>query len=405
MTKAAARDLGQSALAAFRADIPVGGSQPTQATNDILTVATLLRQATVAPASAPSRRMVREAARIAKPVVGKRRLQQGCSFDIPGNESPFDVFRMLGDRCAANGQVHLEHHILESVERLVPAGSLTAGRVRSRRLRLPWDLGELDLAQMQNAALFRGAQASPFDEVRLRVGLNLSAIAYTRGNLPASRRLARRVLRECGDRYPQIAAVAWTNLAVTAARGRQFDKALDCSWKAYGLAAGANRDVEEMILNNICQILLESGQPAAARAGFARLLSDSPGMRTAASLLGGFASASGALGDGESVTWAAGQVLRLAKLRSHPYELADSLLECSVAFAAVGQDARAGTMRRRSLRLAERHGFHDLIFKAQPTMIRSFPATSPLTGAGKEIAARVAEMEPDSMPPELVYAD
>ena len=405
MPEVSALDLGQSALSAFRAELPIGGRELTAADNDTLTVATLLRHATVARESVVSRRMIRRAARIAKQVLGKRRLRLGVSLDTPGYESPLDVFRMLGEWLTGNGKPLLEDHMLASLERLAVAGSLTAGRLRARRVIVAWNKGEFDVCEMQAEALFRGAQASPHEEVRLRGGAALVAIVLGRGNVPEGRRIARRVLREAGDRYPQIIAVTWENLGVVAARARNFDEALRSFWKAYNLTKGVYVLREQVLLGNICRALLDTGHPAAARAGFARLLSDGTAVRSAPIWLGGFAVASGELGDSAGVAWATAHVLRLAKRRSSPRELADGLLECSVALAAVGQDARAGTLRRRSLRLAERYGFGDLIIEAQPTTMRSLPSTSPLTGVAKEIAARVTEMEPETLPTELVYAD
>ena len=98
MTKAASLDPGQSALSAFRSDVPLGGRILTPADNEVLAVATLLRHATVAQPRA-SRRMVREAGRIAKKSLGKRRIAEGCHIDTPGTESPLDIFRLLGERC------------------------------------------------------------------------------------------------------------------------------------------------------------------------------------------------------------------------------------------------------------------------------------------------------------------
>jgi hypothetical protein len=405
MTKAAAPELGQSALSAFRADIPIGGRELTPPDNETLAVATLLRHATVAPNSPASRRMLRKATRIAKQVLGKRRLEQGCDLDTPGSESPLDVFRMLGERCNGHGQVHLEDHVLASVERLAVPGSLTAGRATLRRARVAWELGEMDLGEMQLKLLLRSVQGKLFDELKLRAWLTLCAIAQARGNMPAARRFALRVLRESGDRYPRIAAGARSSLGVVAAKTRDFDESLQYLWQAYGVMKGVSIDREQAFLNNISQILLDTGHAGAARAGFARLLADSPQTRTVSPLLGGYAVASAALGDPAGVAWATGEVLMLAKLRSHPREIADALLECSAAMAAVGQDARAGTLRRRSLRLSERYGFHDLIFKAQPTTLRAMPPASPLSDASEAIAARVSEMKPDRMPTRLVYAD
>jgi hypothetical protein len=121
--------------------------------------------------------------------------------------------------------------------------------------------------------------------------------------------------------------------------------------------------------------------------------------------LGGYATASAAVEDLDGVNWATRQTLDLAKRRGHPRELSYTLLECSMALATLGEDARAGTMRRRSLALAERYGFHDLIFKAQAVALPSLATKVRLSEAAQEIAERVTQMAPDQLPAVLVHAD
>jgi tetratricopeptide (TPR) repeat protein len=407
MKAAAVPDLGQPALSAFRADIPVGGGELSPSDNDTLAVATLLRHAAAAPKSAITRRMLREATRIAKQSLGKRRLAQHCDLDTPGFESPLDVFRMMSERCDENGQLHLEDHMLASLERLAVPASLTAGRIACRRARITLELGRLDLAQMQLEALLVNRLWKQFDEVRLRALLSLGGVAQARGNFPEHRRLVLRVVRLAGDRYPRMAAVGFKSLAVGHSLMHDFDISLQHFWKAYDLLKGRNDRRETEVLSDMSQALLDAGRPAAARAGFARLLEKGQRLaaRNAFPLIGGYAVASAALGDRSGVEWATSQILLLAKQRGLQRQAADALFECSEALAAVGQPARAGTMRRRAVRLAERYGFHDLTFKAQPMAMKALPSPSPLTEHSEAVVGRVMEMEPDEMPSALVYAD
>src|SRR5260370_36844600 len=117
MAQVPPRDLGQSALSAFRADIPIGGRELTPADDETLAVATLLRHAAVAPRRAASRRMMREATRIAKRSLGKERLARPCDLDTPGFESPLDVFRKLSERADDKRRFKLENQRRRSVER------------------------------------------------------------------------------------------------------------------------------------------------------------------------------------------------------------------------------------------------------------------------------------------------
>ena len=405
MTNAAARDLGQSAMSAFRADIPLGGLELTRVDHDTLTVATILRHASVASRSTASR-MLRDARRKAKESLGKARLEEGCHADPAGPRHPLDVFRLLAERCNERGQIHVEDHILESLERLAVPDSLTAGRIAYRRARAAWELGERDMAEARVTSMLASKAGREFDELKVRGWTVQAIISYEQGNLPKLRELALRGLRESRGRYPQLETLLWQNLGVAAALSKDFNGALQLLWKGYDLTKTARMPRENGILQNMSQLLLDTGHPGAARAGFARALAESPGRRAAYTLLGGYATASAELADPSGVEWATRQVLLLAKRRgAHQRDLAHGLLECAEALAACGQDARAGTLRRRSLQLSQRYGFHDLIFRAQPTTKRASPTKTQWTGCAEEIVARVREMEPATMPHELAYAD
>jgi hypothetical protein len=405
MSTAAPRDFGQSALSALRADRPIGGRESTPVDDDALTAATLLRHATTAGATTASRRMIRAATRLATALLGRRRLSRGNVGDTPNTKSPLDVFRILAEHYGINGHLRFEDHVLESVERLAPPRSLTQGRVIFRRAILKADMGRLDAARLEIEALLANPLWKQFEELRLRGLLSLSMLAYRRGNFPEAKRFALRVVRGTRDRHPALQGIAYNTLATLAAERGDFNAGLEHAWKAYDLIRGSITIHRNAALNNISQILLDAGYPGAARAGFARMLTDSLEVRAGFAVIGGYAMASAALSDRAGVEWATTQILRLAKLRGYPDGLANALFECSEALAAVGEQARADTLRRRSAQLAEQHGLHQLSFKAQrPTMI-VVPSTSRLNKSAAAIALRISEMEPARVPATLVYAD
>src|SRR5258708_11686858 len=271
MAHVPARDLGQSALSAFRADIPIGGRELSPGDDATLAVATLLRHAAVAPRSAASRRMMREATRIAKRSLGKERLARAWDRDTAGFESPLDVFRKLGERCDENGQFQLENQLLTSLERHVGSASLTAGRIACRQARIATFLGEFDVAQMKSQAILVNQRWKRFDELKLRALMTLSGIAQSRGNFPEARRLVHRCVRVAGDQFPQWKGAGYGFLGLFHAKTSDFDVALRYYWKGYGLLKGdENRSLP--LLSDMSQTLLDAGRPAAARAGFARLL-------------------------------------------------------------------------------------------------------------------------------------
>jgi hypothetical protein len=406
MPKAFARDLGQSAFGAFHSDMPIGGrgSEVTAQHNDVIVVATLLRHATVMPRTRASKRLIREASRIAKRAIGKRPTWKPYLADGPSDVSPLDVFRMLGEICSARGQMHLHDQLLESVEQLAIPGSLTQGRVAFRRALLLFDLGEARASEMKVDSLLENRQWKKYDELRLRGWGMRYTFAYARGNLPEAERYALRLVRAAGDRFPVHKGIGCNAVGALAAQRKDFNRALLYTWKAYALHTPTPSVHLQAVVNNMAQILLDAGHPAAARAGFARLLAEPVEFRVLYTAISGYAMASAALGDATAVGWASAQVLRLARERNSPSLLARALLECSEALAIVGEHVRAGTFRRRALRLAEQHGYHRLIFEAQQTMTVISPA-SHLTRSAEAVAARVTEMEPERMPAVLVYAD
>lgn len=409
MSTAAAHDFGQSALTAFRADRPIGGREWIPVDDDALTVATLLRHATTARTSAASRRMIREATRLAKALLGRQGLARRNIADTSKTRSPLDVFRTLAEHCGLNGHLHFEDHLLESVERLAPSRSITQGRVIHRRAILKGDMGREEAARLELEALLVNPVWKQFGELRIRVLHSLCVLAYRRGNFPEARRLALRVLRGTGNGHPALRGIAYNALATLAAERGDFNAGLELAWKGYDLVRRNSRRNNaahcHSALNNIAQILLDAGYPGAARAGYARLLTDSLNVRAAYSVVGGYATASAALSDRVGVEWATTQILRLGKLRGNPDSLATALLECSEALAVIGEHARAETLRRRSAQLAEQHGLHRTAFKAQRPTLSLMPSKSRLNKSAAAIAKRISDMEPASVPAELAYAD
>jgi hypothetical protein len=212
-------------------------------------------------------------------------------------------------------------------------------------------------------------------------------------------------VRAAGNAHPALQGIGYITLGTLAAESGDFNTGLKHAWTAYDLIRGNVTIHRHAALTNIAQMLLDAGYPAAARAGFARLLEDSLEVHALYPVIGGYAAASAALSDRSGVQWATTEVLRLAKRRGHPDALASALFECSEALADVDEQTRAGTLRRRALRLAEQHGLHQLSFKALRPTMAVVPSTPRLTRAAAAIANRVTEMEPDRTPPTVVYAD
>jgi hypothetical protein len=398
------RDPGQTALQAFRLDMPTGGRAPTAADNAAIAVATLLRFAAMPGNRPQAPQMLSEATRVAKQSLGARWASRVDLVDGPDEASPLDGFRVLGERCCARGQDHLHDHMLESIESLSEPGSLTQGRVMFRRAVKLFELGNEAAATLRLAELLAEPHWKQYDELKLRGWQHWCVRAHARGNAPEADRFARRIVRAAGSRYPFHKGVAYTTIGILAAQRKDLNRGLEYLWKAYELLAGSVGVHYETLMGNITQILLDAGYPAAARAGFARMLSQTAELRVIYMALGGYASASAALGDKSAVEWAGTEVLRLAKNPNHPNVQAYVMFECSEALEQIGEHARAGTFRRRALRMAERYGYHTLTFKAQARLTVSGGAL-PLTRTAEAVRTFVTEMAPDHLPTQLAYAE
>src|SRR3954470_15194995 len=93
-------DPGQSSLAAFRADVQAEGRTITPLDDQILTVAAMLRQASIDPSGEGAQRLLDDAGAMATEVVGPRRIARGCFLEDGGDPSPLDIFRLLAELCS-----------------------------------------------------------------------------------------------------------------------------------------------------------------------------------------------------------------------------------------------------------------------------------------------------------------
>jgi ATP/maltotriose-dependent transcriptional regulator MalT len=302
------------------------------------------------------------------------------------------------------GSVALAANIADSLAALVPPSTLEAGRVLSQRAATSWYQGNNEVSAAQYRQLLRLGRRIGERELSARAMHGLAHVRMSAGNLPAAERLTRHAIRLAGKDFPRVGCMSTLQLAVMHAVRGDFDAALACAWRAYGMSRHFELG-RQGALGNIAQILLDAGYPAAARVASKHLLR-MPRLRTRTfSHLGTYAASSAALGDADGVEWVAAQLLELAKPPAFAQHAADALLECSNSLEQIGRGAKAKRLRARAHAIAVRHGYHDIAYLAEHGLRRGAPrAPQKITPATEAIVTEVQSLEPENLPLVEIHA-
>jgi tetratricopeptide (TPR) repeat protein len=395
------RLMGQSALQAYQADLPIGGTSPTPKDQAAVLTATLLRQSLIAGDDSLSERMRAEAVSIARTNIGEAALREGCSYQDHPADSPTDVMRVLAQQSSQAGRNNLAQHLLESLAE-IETDPVGRGRILADRCRVSRRLNYLDLSSEQAHELLRVGRRVRNTELMALAHMLLGAVAEARGNRVEFRACISRTLRlakAAGLR--RLEASAHEGLGTSDAMLGRYGDAVGHYWRAYRLAEGRGH-VARAVLGNLAQTLLYSGRPTEARNVAAMVLRDSPPLIGRFPVLGAFALASANLGDAEAVRWACAQVRQLAKSRHHARESAEAMIECAAALEAIGDLGPAGVLRRRGSAIAERYGFHALTF--EEAMLSARRGARPeihFHGAAADAAAEIVKMDVPRIPNDL----
>lgn len=392
---------GQSALQAYRADIP-GGAEPSRDDNTVVVIATLLRQSLAADAPVlVESPMVVEALAMARASLGPAMLAQGCSYDDHPSESFSDVIRLLAQRTDHAGRLQVAQHLLESAAE-IERDAVEAGRILYDRARISRKLGHFDLASAQCDQLLREARRLRSPELKARAHGELAALGETRGNYVEMRdqcERSLRVARRAG--LKRLAANAHAGVAKASAISGRFGDAIDHLWSAYELSGGQGI-IARASLGNLAQTLLVSGRPAEARKISAMILDASPPILSALPSIGCYALASARLQDVEAVEWASGQVRRLSSATHHAHEIAEALMECGAALELIGRSAEGGMLRSRARAMAASFGFHAFTFdEALLSTAAIAPASQQVDVAAERVAVAIAAVEVPRFPNSL----
>jgi tetratricopeptide (TPR) repeat protein len=260
-----------------------------------------------------------------------------------------------------------------------------------------WKAGALETAREHYRRVEVLGRVSRNPELRVRAWIGYAVLARLRGNYPDMRKWSAQAAATA-DRtgLVELGSLAYHSLMVSAAVGGDLNAALVYGWRAYQEASG-NVAIEAEALHSLSQFLLECGQPEAALRGFAAALERQPAARIALPALGGMALAAAALGYRSLVLATRARTERAIEAAAPPYECAGVLLELSQALAAIGEAAAAAACRARSLEIAERHAYHEIVhrlnaLRAAPACVGA-EAPHVLDPNGTEVARAVASLE------------
>lgn len=314
-----------------------------------------------------------------------------------------DFVVALADQAYEAGALNTSAAILGSLlnadESMTP---LQRGIALSRLARANAKLGLMDVATDQYTAVAHFGRENRTPELEVRGWIGLGSMAQQRGNYPEMREWSERACTLAErEGLTGLSRMAHNGLMVWAGIRQRFDDALVHGWAAFRASAG-DPIAEAEVLQNLGQLLLESGHTAEAHAAFAAVLAQRLPVRIVLAALGGLARTSAAASDRETVAWAASEVERLGEMPVPRHYLAYALLECATAAARVGDARTTRRLQQRATRIAEAHGFNEVAIRAEQ-LLDAVPATAderqaPLSQDAAEIVERVKWMAPERLP-------
>lgn len=390
--------LGASALQAFRADQPLGGANPDAEDEATILTATLLRQQLSIPAGDPSADRIRtRAVALATESLGQPALDEGCTYDEHPSRSDVDVIRRLSQRTEHKGWLHLAEHLLETAGAIASA-AIDQGRILADRGRISRKKGLHDLAEAQNEELLRLGKRIHSDELLARAHMGAAALAQVRGNMVAFRENTEMQLKAASRRnLPRLIASAHAGIGVHAGRTRDYSGSVAHLWQAYRMAPGAGI-IAENALGNLSQVLMLAGRHTEARKISSIILERVKHPQAQLPRLGTYALCSARLNEEDAVVWSCTQVKALARGRHYQREVAEALVECSIALEIIGRQAQADVLRRRAEALANSFGFFDLTFDEALEAANGQPERPKFIGEGAQAEQEIARLEVARIP-------
>jgi tetratricopeptide (TPR) repeat protein len=398
----------RSAAAAYRADLASRPVREEDVPDTWLEVAVLVEHAALVE-SAERSVLIARAESLASKRIAEAVLRQSAAEEW-GDPSPrpLEAIILLVDQMQAADMLHLAaatfDALLATADRV---DAITRGRVLAKRARVAWKLGQLEQAEDRYRAVHQLGRRERSLELQARAAIGFVALAQLRGNYPEVRRQAERALglaERCGIK--SLIRNAHSGLLVAAAVARDLDGALVHGWAVFEASAG-DPVAEAEVLQNIGQALLDAGHAATAYAVFAALASRVVPPRIMLPALGGLALAAVVSEKGAVVSWAARQVAGMHEDAVPRYALASALVECAIALHAIGERRPAEQLRDRGERIAARHGFHEVTYRAaelESLLQKRVEPVAELGAAAAAVARQLKWMQPARLPERVALA-
>ena len=399
----------KSAASAYRADLAGHRDQFGAFDHAWITLATLLEHAALVPVD-HREELLRDAIELAREIVGETELHRLGAREFQNRDrTPAEAIVLAADAIHAAGALNLAAVLFDALAAAdTSLNVVQRGRILYYRARVALKQGEIDEALFRYRQVETSGRDARRAELVVRGLLGMGAVAQMRGNYPQLARRARRAaaLAERAG-LVRLASQARAGLMIEAANAHRFDEALVHAWYVYEASTGDAVDEGE-ILSNIGQLLLEAGHVHGARAAFASVVSRALPVRILLPALGGLAISSGASDDVSTLDWAVREIERIEEMAAPRYPVAEALLECATALAGQGRPADAERCRKRALKLAVTHGFHEVAYKADapdPSAIAcAATATHAFRNRSADIAREVVGMEPKRLPSHVAMA-
>jgi tetratricopeptide (TPR) repeat protein len=394
--------VARSAVAAYRTDLASRPQRAGDVPDPWLEVALLVEHAGLVPD--PERaELLDRADAVAREHAGDDALRQAATEEW-GDASPGPVGSvvLLTDRMQAADMLHLAAVTLDALLAAAPGiDAVARGRVLAKRARVAWKLGQMDQADDRYRAVDRLGRRGGSVELQARAAIGLVALAQLRGNYPEHRRHAVRAVRlaeRTGIR--SLVRNAHSGMLVAAAVARDLDAALVHGWAVYAASRG-DPVAEAEVLQNLGQALLDAGHVVTARAVFASVVARVIPARIMLPALGGLALAAAAANEPDTVQWAARQVAAMHDEALPRYALASAFVECAIAAHKIGDRATAERLRTAGERIATRHGFHEVVYRAaelEQEAQRRLESAAELGRSAAAVARELEWMQPSQLP-------
>lgn len=281
-------------------------------------------------------------------------------------DSVSPIVRAVVNRMEDDGALNLAYSTLIILtEADLRLSTIERGRVLAQLGRVAWKAGALEQSREHYRKAEVLGRTARIPELRIRAWIGYSVVARHRGNYPEVRKWAARAVDEAERAgLPKLASLAYHSLVVAAGVAGDLNAALVYGWREYEGAAG-DHGREASALLRLAQTLLQAGYPDAAIRGYFATLDRKPVARVAFPTLGGLSLAAARVGNRALVRETKARIEELIASTPYPYGSADALLELSEALATIGDIADASDCRARALELAERHRYHEIIYRLE----------------------------------------